>query len=57
LQLILEQQRAVKENLANAEAFVQESVEIRCDSLIEDLQQLNECHHKEIDRTETEICE
>ena len=47
----------MKENLANAVAFVQDSVVIRCDSLIEDLQQLKECHHEEIDRTETEICE
>jgi len=56
-QLILEQKCALKENFANSLKFVQDDVVIRCESLKEELEQIKESYHKEVGRTEIEICE
>ena len=56
-QPFLEQQSALKENFANTLKFVLDDVVIRCESLKEDLEQLKESYHEEVDRTVKEICE
>jgi hypothetical protein len=47
----------LNENLANALTFVQEDVDIRCESLKEKLEELKEDYYEEVDYTEKEICE
>jgi len=52
-----EQQSAFKENLTNTSQNVQDDIVIRCESLKEDLEQLKQSYHEELDGTEKEIYE